>query len=180
MNQYYLMAQLPSLDGLHDAAPLPITEERFAQLCQQLLGKRIWNSFRDLTLVPDRDGDDGAGNKLSDDWNRHERQLRLALGVYRAEKLQKPFEARLAGISDQLRQAARTAVQIEDPMEAERFLNEYRMAFLETLRPADPFAGGMVYYYGLKLKLLTRIRSFDEGKGREAYRMIYDSILHGD
>ena len=29
MAAYYLVAQLPSLDGLGERAPLPITEERF-------------------------------------------------------------------------------------------------------------------------------------------------------
>ena len=40
MAAYYLMAQLPTLDGLGEAAAPPITEERFLELCGRFLGKR--------------------------------------------------------------------------------------------------------------------------------------------
>ena len=77
-------------------------------------------------------------------------------------------------------QAARTAVEIESPMEAEKFLNKYRLDFLETLRPMDSFSEEFVFYYGLKLKLIERIRKFDSESGEAAYRNIYDSIMNGD
>lgn len=40
MSMYYLMAQLPSLDGIGENAPPPITEERFHELCHCFLGKK--------------------------------------------------------------------------------------------------------------------------------------------
>ena len=65
-------------------------------------------------------------------------------------------------------------------MEAELFLNRFRMDFLESIRPRDMFAEDSVYYYGLKLKLMLRISRFDLKSGREAYRNIYGSVLGGD
>ncbi len=179
MSQYYLMAQLPSLDGLDDGAPLPITEERFVELCDRLLGKKTKGILVNLTLVPTRDGgDDDIG--FTQNWNRGERQLRLALGICRAEKLGKDFEAGIEPLPHPILQAARTAVSMEDPLEAERYLLKYRLAFLETLRPADSFSEDAVVYYGLKLKLLARMRRFDEETGRKAYHIIYNTILHGE
>lgn len=178
MSLYYLMSQLPSLDGLSDTAPLPITQERFDRLCEEHLGKRPLQALQSATLVPDREGG-SQENRLLDAWNQGERQLRLTLGAYRAEKLKKPFDAPAQTVPQQLRQAARTAVQMEDPMEAERFLDRYRMDFLESLRPADPFCPDAVVYYGLKLRLLDRLRRFDREAGRQAYRGIYSSILRG-
>ncbi len=35
MNQYYLIAQLPSLEIAGETTALPITEERFYELCMQ-------------------------------------------------------------------------------------------------------------------------------------------------
>ena len=58
--------------------------------------------------------------------------------------------------------------------------NKYRLDFLETLRPMDSFSEDFVFYYGLKLRLLERIRKFDEESGETAYRNIYDSIMNGD
>ena len=34
MNQYYLIAQLPSLETAGETTALPITEERFYELCK--------------------------------------------------------------------------------------------------------------------------------------------------
>jgi hypothetical protein len=76
--------------------------------------------------------------------------------------------------------AASTAIEIENPMEAEKYLNSYRLEILETLRPMDSFSEDYIFYYGLKLKLLLRIRQFDTKSGEKAYKNIYDSILNGD
>ena len=40
MGEYYLISQLPSLDGLNDNVPVPITEERFYDICNRILGKK--------------------------------------------------------------------------------------------------------------------------------------------
>jgi hypothetical protein len=65
-------------------------------------------------------------------------------------------------------------------MEAEKFLNKYRLEFLETLRPMDSFSEDFVFYYGLKLKLISRIKQFDTESGETAYKNIYSSIINGD
>ena len=54
MNQYYLIAQLPSLEIASETTALPITEERFYELCKSNLGKKAWNALSGLTLVPKR------------------------------------------------------------------------------------------------------------------------------
>ena len=54
MNQYYLIAQLPSLEIANETTALPITEERFYELCKSNLGKKAWNALTGLTLVPKR------------------------------------------------------------------------------------------------------------------------------
>ncbi len=179
MNQYYLIAQLPSLDCVNETTPLPITEDRFYELCSRYLGKKAFAALAKLTLVPARQGR-ATGYRLVDAWYEKDRQLRLALACVRAEKMKKAFDASPGDFSEELFQTAQKAVEIEDPMEAEKFLNRFRLDMLETLRPADAFSENMLFYYGLKLKLILRIRQFDENAGRDAYRNIYDSILRGD
>ena len=76
--------------------------------------------------------------------------------------------------------AANAAIEIENPMEAEKYLNRYRLELLETLRPMDSFSEDYIFYYGLKLKLILRIRQFDTTAGEKAYKNIYNSILNGD
>ena len=179
MAEYYLISQLPSLDGVNESGPLPITWERFAELCQRFLGKKAQIESEKLTLAPPRNPEKTV-SALVEKWNDGERNLRLALAKLRAEKLGKSFESDSQSFSAGLLQAARTAVETESPMEAEKFLNRYRLDFLETLRPMDSFSEEYVFYYGLKLKLIERIRKFDQASGEAAYRNIYDSIMNAD
>ena len=49
MAQYYLISQLPSLDGLSENLPLPITEERFSELCQDALSEKELLNLNQIT-----------------------------------------------------------------------------------------------------------------------------------
>ena len=179
MAQYYLMSQLPSLDGVSENMPLPITEERFSELCRSFLGKKAQREVAELTLTPPIEGTNSA-SALIDAWNDGERDLRLALAKIRADKLKKHFDSDTRQFPVDLLRVANTAVEMDDPLEAEKFLDSYRLTFLETLRPMDTFSDDSVFYYGLKLKLLLRMRRFDTESGKTAYRNIYTSIINGD
>lgn len=179
MAEYYLVAQLPSLDAVGENTPVPITQERFDELCNRLLNKKAREVLNALTLAPPR-VPEKSGSALVEAWNNGERNLRLVLAKLRAEKTDKQFDFDIRSVSDTLLQAARTAVDAETPMDAEKILNRYRLDFLETLRPADSFSQEFVFYYGLKLKLILRIRQFDTASGEAAYRSIYDSIINSD
>ena len=54
--------------------------------------------------------------------------------------MKKPYEGETGEISAELLQTVRQAVELEDPLEAERYLTRVRLDFLETLRPADSFS----------------------------------------
>ncbi len=179
MADYYLISQLPSLDGLSENAPLPITEERFAELCGRLLGKKAQKDFDGLTLLPPIDPEK-TDSALIRKWNEGERSLRLLLAKARAEKMKKSFDTEETSFSPELNRTVNTAVDMEDPMEAEKLLLKYRLELLESLRPMDSFSQDYIYYYGLKLKLLMRMQKFNAELGEAAYRDIYGSILNGD
>lgn len=179
MAEYYLISQLPSLDGISENSPIPITEERFYELCDSFLGKKAKNALKRLTLSPPRMSDE-EGSGLIDAWIESERYLRLALGKARAEKMKKPFDAGNDILPIEHLKIASAAMEIENPMEAEKYLNRYRLELLEALRPMDSFSEDYIFYYGLRLKLLLRIRQFDTNAGEMAYKNIYNSIINGD
>lgn len=179
MAEYYLVSQLPSLDGLGENAPIPITEERFFELCGRLFDKKSLDALENLTLVPPIDAV-SATSDLIGKWSDGERRLRLALAKARAEKLGRSFDIKNEYIPAELSKAVSTALDIENPMQAEIFLLNYRLDFLETLRPMDNFSKDYVYYYGLKLKLLSRVKQFDTKTGQTIYKNIYNSVLNGD
>lgn len=179
MSEYYLISQLPSLDGIGENMPLPITEERFFELCNQIAGKRIQNEIKKMTLLPSKTYEKSSSS-LIEQWNNGERNLRLALAKIRADKMKKTFDIENNVLSSELLKIANMATDIESPLEAEKFLNNYRLEFLETLRPMDNFSGEFIYYYGLKLKLISHIKQFDSNVGEMAYKNIYNSIMNGD
>ena len=177
MSQYYLVSQLPSLDGISDSVPLPITEERFFELCSRFLSKKSFDELNGLTLIPPK-FPQHIVSPLLESWYTVERTLRLALGKFRAEKLNKSFELNNTTLPTELLQTARAAVEFDDPLDAEKFLNNYRLKVLELLRPMDTFSEDYLFYYGIKLKLILRIREFDKARGQTAYRNIYDSVIN--
>ena len=179
MAEYYFMAQLPSLDGVGENVALPITEERFLELCHRSLGKKAQSEIDRLTIAPSR-FDEKSNSPLIEAWNQGERDLRLALAKARADKMKKMFDTENRQFSVDLMKVARTAVDMDSPLEAEKFLNQYRMEFLETLRPLDSFTEDAVYYYGLKLKLISRMKQFNAEIGETAYKNIYNSIMNGE
>ena len=180
MAEYYLISQLPSLDGLSENVPMPITEERFLELCERFLSKKTKEALSKLTLMPPRVCEN-TGSEFLNKWNDGERNLRLVLAKIRADKMNKQFDAeKIQSAPVELLQAAREAVEIENPLEAEKFLNKYRLEFLESLRPMDSFSEDFVFYYGLKLKIISRIKQFDKESGETAYKNIYNSIMSGE
>ena len=179
MAEYYLMSQLPSLDGIGENLPLPITQERFAELCERFLGKRALKEFDKLTLTPKRTPEKSS-SVLIEKWNEGERKLRLALAKARADKMHKSFDTGNEYLSVSLLKLASTAVEADNPFEAEKLLCDHRLVFLESIRPMDNFSEDAVFYYGLKLKLITRIRQFDTALGESVYKKIYTSIMNND
>ena len=179
MAEYYFMSQLPSLDGISENTAIPITEERFLELCQRFLGKKAYQEISKLTLAPTK-YHEISNSALIEAWNKGERELRFALAKARADKMKKMFDTENKSFPVDLMKVARTAVEMESPLEAEKLLNRYRLDFLETLRPMNSFSEDAIFYYGLKLKLVLRMKQFNADIGETAYKNIYNSIMNGD
>ncbi len=179
MAEYYLISQLPSLDGIGENSMLPITEERYLELCKSFLGARMLNELENLTLIPPLNPQKSRF-AIVEAWNDRERNLRLALAKVRADKMNKSFEIPKGQLSAEILKAANSAAETVNPLEAEKFLLNYRLSFLETLRPTDSFSDEYIFYYALKLKLILRIREFDKRTGEINYKNIYSEIVNGN
>ena len=179
MAEYYLISQLPSLDGLGENSPVPITEERFLEICEGSLKSKVLRELNKIKLVPPADLPESYSS-LIESWNKGERDLRLALAKVRADKMNKHFDLQNRHLPLELYKVASAAVEIKNPLEAEKFLLQHRLKFLETIRPMDNFSEEYIFYYSLKLKLISRLRQFDVQLGKATYKNIYDSILNGN
>lgn len=178
MAEYYLISQLPSLDGLGEHSPIPITYERFGELCDRFLNKKACRELSSITITPPIESV-RSSSSLINAWNEGERDLRLVLAKARADKMHKSFDLPKKVFPLELFKVAAAAVEAENPLEAEQYLLQHRLSFLETLRPGDHFSEEYIFYYALKLKLILRIRQFDTASGVDTYKNIYSSILNG-
>lgn len=182
MAEYYLISQLPSLDAIGESTPMPITEKQFLELCHNFLSKKALNEIENITLTPSMIREKSSSD-LIEAWNEMERNLRLALGRARAEKMNKPldlFDSRKIEASNELQKIVNASIEEKNPLEAERLLLQYRLSLLESLRPMDSFSREYVFYYALKLKLLSRVRQFNTELGEATYKNIYNSILNAE
>lgn len=174
---YYLVSQLPDIEGAAEKAALPITEKYYRDLCSRFFNEKQLASLQMLSLVPPKERVD-TGSAFLNAWYDKERALRAALAQVRAQRLQKEGAMQLPSeCTADIVQAARTAAGMDSPLQAERFLYEWRRSVLGSLRVQDMFSFDSVMYYGVLLMLEWRARLFDKESGSKAYKEIYDSIL---
>ena len=174
--QYYLVAQLPSFSVTDGDQKLPITVEYYKELCSRFFDAKSLKILSELSLVPPLK-ESSTGSDFVDTWYRRERSLRSALARVRALKMKKEADILDSSWTADIFQTARTAVGMENPLEAEHFLNQYRVDTINTIAPLDEFSVEAVFAYGLKLMLAERMRKFNVDKGFASYHTIYDNIL---
>ena len=182
MNQvggyYYLMAQLP---GLHPDAPAAITYERFREIALRFLTPDDAKVLSGLSLEPPRVRL-LTGSAVVDGWYDFERSLRLSLERLRAQKLARTIalsgddEANIYLALETL-PIARSALSLDDPLEAERYLIRARAEFVDRTGALHYYDADAVLSYGLMLLLHERGERFAAEAGRASYTTIYHQIL---
>ena len=172
---YYFVAQLPTL-SLDTEVPMPITEEYFLNLATRYLDEKSLKTLKELSLEPPREVSKFSST-LVKKWFDFERTLRFALAEIRARKLKKDVEILQKECPSFILEIARTATGFESPLAAELYLAKQRMNYLTSITPSDIFCTDSVFAYALKLKLLARLRVFNEETGMSSYKQIYEKIL---
>lgn len=175
---YYLTAQLPSI--FPNLQP-PMSFKAFKELALRSLSKKDAQILENLSLEPPRE-DTCTGSAYLDKWYEFERSLRIALEQVRSAKLkwEVPIsydERILLSSAFTPVQIARTAAAIQNPLEAENFLDNARFQAADTVRGAEAFSSDGVFSYAVKLLLRERASKFEAAKGKEEYYSIYNTIL---
>ena len=190
---YYLGAQLPYLS--QGQAP-PMSSEAFKALARQQMSSRDAALLDYCTLDPDpallpaemseeispENPTEPWSEKTANSsrfirrWREWERVLRLNLARGRALKLKKeaieapelPSEAVLA---------AKNALVIESPLEADLLLERARWDAIQAFVGMDTFSETAMYAYLLKLLLMERRAAMDSELGFTEYKALYAAIL---
>ncbi|AEF82902.1 hypothetical protein [Leadbettera azotonutricia] len=172
---YYLAAQLPYLVYGQQAS---MASSAFRELARASMSKEDGAILDFCVLDPDgRQSPSGFINQ----WREWEGVLRRNLGKNRAIKLKR--DAGSLGDAPEFpadaANAAKTALTMESPLEAEIFLDKARWAAIDALQGIDAFSETAMYAYLLKLLLMERRQAFKVEEGFSEYKTLYASILEG-
>ena len=184
---YYLGAQLPYL--IYGQNP-PMSSRDFLALAREQMSSSDAALLDYCTLdpAPYQAGDTGPSyaeqgssvkSALLDRWKEWERTLRLNLASNRAQKYKREGVslADAPVIPADAANAAKNAMAIESPLEAEIFLDNARWNAIESFQDLSVFSESSIYAYLLKLLLMERRAAFKTEEGFDEYKGLYAAIL---
>jgi hypothetical protein len=171
-----------------------MTSKAFKVQCQDYLSAGDMGLLDLCTLEPDPSGPVASeknpmiayvdppratGSDFIDSWRKWERSLRLNLARLRALRLKRkgadaiePPDYPANAVN-----AAKAAVVMDSPLEAELFLDKTRWETIENLQGLDFFSVNTIYAYLLKLQLMERRALFKVEEGFAEYKGLYASIM---
>jgi hypothetical protein len=117
-----------------------------------------------------------------DGWYAFERALRLHLARNRSHilKWENPVPTEPPVVPVDAENAAKAALALESPLEAEFLLDKVRWDIIDSLQGLDYFGRNTVYAYLLKLLLIERRQVFKTEEGFAEYKALYASIVEAD
>ena len=162
---HYLVASLPELRADGD---MPLTYEEFLNLCQSNVSDETYERLANLTL-------NSTEGPLVKEWSDFYGMLTKELNYQRSMNLGKSYSSAYDkdGI---IAQVASSALADKNPLEAERILLEYEFENLDSLVGLHMFDDHVLYGYALKLKLLERLTTFEQDKGKAEFQTLFDGI----
>ena len=162
---YYLIASLPELSADGD---MPITYSEFLSCCQSNVSDSDYELLKDLTLS-------STEGPLVKEWSEFYGMLSKELNYQRSMNLGKSYSS--AYDKDGfISQVVGSALAAKNPLEAERILLEYEFKKLDSLVGLHMFDDYVLFGYAIKLKLLERLNSFEQTKGKAEFQSLFDGI----
>ena len=174
-NYYYFVASLPHIN--YGDKP-PVSSQEFKEQCANFLSKH------DMTLIQYCRYDarlavetTATGSVFIDTILLRERSLNLTLASLRAARLNRPSPGEPPHDVPRAEAVAKTAFDMEDPLDAALFIDRARWGVLEEMVGINYFSVNNIFAYFMKIQLLERKQLFDIQKGSQSYRDLYNAIL---
>jgi hypothetical protein len=171
----YLVASLPTLE-LTAAPRISST-----QLLASSAGVLRDDHHEDLGAVLDDRPRDVRSPGL-EPYLDAETQLRDALAQLRAARTGGAYDPGahpFAGYDTRCADAARRAMELDDPRERELLLDRLRWTLLDEVAAASPFGFPAVLAYGLKLRLAEKWAAMDDAEGLRIAAAVAAEALAG-
>lgn len=174
---WYLAATLP---GLLFAAPPPIDDKEFLELCARTMDKE---DFLEVESVPEAlksaTEQSRCRSAFLEKYVSWEKTFRNELSRLRARKMGRNEEAffRPAKPADDASRSASLCFSLEDPFQAELTLERERWNAIERYSSLSAFDLDFLFAYRLKLAINQRIQSLARDTGEAGYTRLYNDML---
>ena len=162
---YYLIASLPELRA---EGEMPISYEEFLTLCSSNVSETDYAILKDLTLQ-------STEGPLVKEWAEFYGMLRRELNHQRNLNLGRN-DTTVYEKDGLIAQVVSQALSAKNPLEAERILLEYEFENLDNLVGLHMFDDHVLFGYAIKLRLLERLTSFEQEKGKAEFQSLFDGI----
>jgi len=170
---YYLAAQLPT--AVYGQAA-PMSPQAFRDLAKPKMGGE--GAALDLCVLDPLPLDPKApAPPFVRSWYDWEGTLRGQLARSRAQALKREGGYEAPESPADAAAAAKAALALESPLEAEQLLDRARWGAVERFAGLDAFSENAMYAYLLKLLLCERGQAFKTEEGFAEYKALYASIL---
>jgi hypothetical protein len=174
---YYFVATLPWLN--YGDKP-PVSSQEFRERCYEMLHQEDAKLIRFCSYDPRLaiETVESTGSDFIDLLLARERTLILNLASLRAARLEWPFTEEPSHNVPRAEALAKAAFEMNDPLEAEIYIDQARWGALDALVGIDYFGVNNIYAFLLKLQLLERKQCFNTERGTAGYKERYDSVLN--
>ena len=175
---YYLAAQLPYL--VYGQNP-PMSSAAFLAQARDELSPQDAELLDYCTLNPASTESQAqrTPSAFINRWRDWERTVRLNLARGRAQKIKREAGAGFDApdYPADASAAAKGALAMDSPLEAELFLDKARWDIIDSLQGINIFSESAIYAYLLKLLLMERRVAFNTEEGFTEYKALYTAIL---
>jgi len=162
---YYLISSLPALRS--DSA-MPVSYDRFLDMCRTAVSARVFENLRNLTL-------NSCEGPLLSQWGTFYRNMQHELNRRRRERLGKPFDTSI--LADyRTRACIDRAMTAPDPLAAEQIMLDAQFEYLDSLVGLHSFDNYVLYGYAVKLRLLERQGAFVKERGQAEFERLFEGI----
>jgi len=157
-----------------------MSSEEFIVMCNHMLSHHHASLLQYCRYDPKLSVEtvDSTGSAFIDFLMLRERTLNLNLVSLRAAKLNRVSTGEPPHDVPRAEAVAKAAFEIDDPLEAEIYIDRARWGALDEMVGNDYFGVNNVFAYLLKLNLLERRQRFETEKGFAKYRELYSKIVN--
>lgn len=167
---YYLSASLPTLNFTQSP---PLTLETFLAECEKLMAPDDHQKM--LRALSGEEPKGRVGTDVYGRWISFNRDFKNEMAYFRAKRAGKDPSKYVRGernAGSSLIDAVLRASKAEDPLSAERILDQVRFEFLEQLAMGQFMNFEYLLTYGLKLKMMTRYARIGSPLGQEFFKAL--------